>query len=78
MTLQQNHHAEETGTAPTGEQELETLAKQPAPSLVMEFYGFLKTNKKWWLSPILIMIALISLFVILSLSPAAPFVYTLF
>lgn len=60
------------------QQELEDLASVEDVSLVREFWDFLRTNKKWWLSPILIVLAVLTLFVILSLSPAAPFIYTLF
>lgn len=48
------------------------------PSLVREFFDFLKENKKWWLTPIIVVICLLIFLVVLSLSPAAPFIYTLF
>lgn len=48
------------------------------PSLVREFIDFLKENKKWWLTPIIVVICLLIFLVVLSLSPAAPFIYTLF
>lgn len=47
-------------------------------SLVREFVDFLRENKKWWLTPILLVIGLLMFLVVLSLSPAAPFIYTLF
>lgn len=46
--------------------------------LVMEFVGFLKENKKWWLAPIILSILLLGLLVVLGGSAAAPFIYTLF
>jgi len=48
------------------------------PSLLREFWLFLKQNKKWWLLPIVLVILLLGVLVYLSTTPAAPFVYTLF
>lgn len=47
-------------------------------SIVGEFWDFLRTNKKWWLAPIVIVLLLVGLLVILSGSAMAPFIYTLF
>jgi len=47
-------------------------------SLIREFWAFLKQNKKWWLIPILLVIALLAVLVFFSGSPVAPFIYTLF
>ena len=56
---------------------LERLAQQEQPSLIAEFFAFLRENKKWWLLPILLLIALFGLFFLVS--PAfAPFIYTMF
>ncbi|MGE5293471.1 MAG: DUF5989 family protein [Solirubrobacterales bacterium] len=54
------------------------LAQQKRPSLLLEFWGFLKHNKKWWLLPILIMLLLLTLLVLLGGSGAAVFIYPLF
>ena len=43
-----------------------------------EFLYFLRRSKKWWLLPILIVLALLSVLVLLSGTAAAPFIYTLF
>jgi len=48
------------------------------PSLLSEFWLFLKTNKKWWLLPIVIVTLLLGALIFLSSTPAAPFIYTLF
>lgn len=48
------------------------------PSLIREFIDFLRDNKKWWLTPIILAIFLLMFLVVLSMSPAAPFIYTLF
>ena len=47
--------------------------------ILMEFWEFLKYRKKYWLAPIIIMLALLSALIILTEGSAiAPFVYTLF
>ena len=46
--------------------------------MVSEFLYFLKTSKKWWLLPIILVIAGFGLLVFLSGTAAAPFIYTLF
>jgi len=47
-------------------------------SLIKEFWAFLKQNKKWWLIPMLLVIALFAVLIFFSGSPVAPFIYTLF
>ena len=48
-------------------------------SLVKEFWDFLKTRKRFWLAPIVIILFLLGLVVVLTESSAvAPFIYTLF
>jgi len=47
-------------------------------SVLGELWGFLKQNKKWWLLPMIIVVALFSVLVFLSGTPMAPFIYTLF
>ena len=53
-------------------------AAQGRGSLLGDLCGFLKQNKKWWLIPILLILFLFSLFIILSGTGLAPFIYTLF
>lgn len=48
-------------------------------SLTSEFWAFLRIRKKWWLAPIIIIMALFgSLIVFTQGSALAPFVYTIF
>ena len=54
------------------------LAQQKRPSLALEFWCFLKYNKKWWLLPILVTLLLLCLLVLLGGSGAAVFIYPLF
>jgi hypothetical protein len=58
--------------------EFSELAKEERPSLLSEFWFFLKYNKKWWLLPILIILLLLGLLVLLSGTALAPFIYPLF
>jgi hypothetical protein len=58
--------------------EFHSLAQQKRPSLLAEFWDFLKHNKKWWLLPILIVLLLLSLLVLLGGTAIAPFIYPLF
>lgn len=61
-----------------GKTEFERMGEMSDPGIVREFVDFLKTNKKWWLTPILIATVLMVGLVVLSSSPVAPFIYTLF
>ncbi len=48
-------------------------------SILAEFWSFLKHRKKWWLTPIIIMLLLLGVLIVLSEGSAvAPFVYALF
>ncbi len=48
-------------------------------SLIREFWEFAKYRKRYWLLPILIMLALLSALVVFTKSSViAPFIYTLF
>lgn len=48
------------------------------PGLIREFIGFMNENKKWWLSPILLVLLLLGALVLLGGSGLAPFIYSLF
>ncbi len=46
---------------------------------IKEFYEFLKVRKKYWLLPIIIVLAFFGILIVLSQGSAiAPFVYTIF
>ena len=59
-----------TSFEPANEEEGDNVAK--------EFLDFLRYNKKWWLTPIIIVSLLLATAAILSPSPVAPFIYSLF
>jgi hypothetical protein len=48
-------------------------------SIIREFMEFLKVRKKWWLTPIIILLILLGALIILTEGSAiAPFIYALF
>lgn len=48
-------------------------------SIIAEFWGFLRSRKRYWLLPIVIILLLLGLLIIFTESSAvAPFIYTLF
>jgi hypothetical protein len=54
-------------------------AEEAPPGLVAEFVDFLLHNKKWWLTPIVLVLFLLGLLVFIGGSgAAAPFIYSLF
>jgi hypothetical protein len=67
-----------TDPAPKPDTQFAQAADEPTPGLLVEFWDFLKHNKKWWLLPILLVIGLMALLIVLSSSAAAPFIYPLF
>jgi hypothetical protein len=54
------------------------LANDKRPSLLLEFWYFVKHNKKWWLLPILIILLILAVVALLSGKAIAPFIYPLF
>ena len=58
--------------------EFEKEAEAGQVGLLREFADFLLHNKKWWLTPIVLVLLLVGLLVVLGGTAAAPFIYTLF
>ena len=58
--------------------EFEQLAQEDDPGIVREFVDFLRYNKKWWMTPIVVITLLLSLLAFLAATPAAPFIYSFF
>ena len=59
-------------------QQVDTLARTKEPTMVSEFVYFLGTNKKWWLTPIIVILLLLGVLVLVGGSGAGPFIYTVF
>ena len=43
-----------------------------------EMWAFVRQNKKWWLTPIIVILLAFGLLLVLGATAAAPFIYTLF
>ncbi len=67
----------ERGLASEGA-EFEQAARERPPGLVVQLAAFLLENKKWWLAPIVVVLALVGVLVLLGGTGVAPFIYTLF
>ena len=55
--------------------EFEEAGRQRRVSIISEFLYFLRTSKKWWLLPILIIFVLIGLFVLIAGTPVGLWIY---
>jgi len=58
--------------------EFEAAAQEKRGSITSEFIFFLRDNKKWWLLPILLVLAVLAMLTFFAGSGAAPFIYTMF
>ena len=56
-----------------GSNDFEKRARESGPGVLGELVAFLAHNKKWWLTPIIVVLLLV-----LGASRASPFIYTLF
>lgn len=71
----------DTSVADSDQQQesFECSANQGQRGLLSELIPFFLQNKKWWLTPIILVLVLVSLLVVFAASsPVAPFIYTLF
>ena len=50
----------------------------PRASFFSDYLYFVKTSKKWWLLPLLVLLLGFGVLMVLSSTGAAPFIYTLF
>ena len=57
--------------------EFEKAAAAQSRGFPGELWSFLKTNKKWWLLPIIVLFLIFGLFILLSSTGLAPFIYTI-
>jgi hypothetical protein len=58
--------------------EFERAAEGRQSNLVTEFFQFLKSHKKLWLLPLVMVMLLLAVLIWLAGTGAAPFIYTLF
>jgi hypothetical protein len=52
-------------------------ADQSPPGIVAEFWDFLIHNKKWWITPIIVVLLLLGILIVMQGTAVAPFIYTL-
>lgn len=64
--------------SPHSKPSFEQQAEEAPPGFFREFWDFLRYNKKWWLTPIILVLLLVGLLAVMGGSAAAPFIYTLF
>jgi hypothetical protein len=55
--------------------ELRRLADEPSPGLFAEFLHFLRTEKKWWLAPIVLVLLLLTALAWFAATPLGPLLY---
>lgn len=53
-------------------------AESAPTGFAREVWDFLAHSKKWWLTPIVIVLLLVGMLAVLSSTAAAPFIYSLF
>ncbi len=63
---------------PSPEEEFAQLAQTRRSSAWRDYYFLLKTNKKWWMLPLIVIFLAYGLLMVFMSSGAAPFIYTLF
>ena len=63
---------------PTKDNDFARQVEGRAGSFFAESWYFLRHNRKWWLTPVVIVLLFIGLLVVLGGAGAAPFIYTLF
>ena len=59
-------------------QEFVRLASQAQTGFMREFWLFLRDNKKWWLTPLIVVLLVLGVLIIVGGTAVAPFIYTLF
>lgn len=57
---------------------LDAASQKRERGIVGEFIGFMRENKAWWLTPILVVLGLVGVLVAAAGSGALAWVYTLF
>ena len=67
----------DTPDKPTDKDDFEYQAEQEKIGFFREFWDFLCYEKKWWLTPIIVVLLIISGLLIFGATPAGMFIYTL-
>jgi len=75
---QQSQTQTDSGSATSSDQDFVKQAKSRQPTILAEFLDFLVHNKKWWLTPIVLVLLFLSFFVLMTNTALGPFIYVLF
>jgi len=68
---------DETNNPPKATQNEADLIPNESQSLAREFIDFIKYNKAWWMTPIIIvLILMVAVILLADSSPVLPFIYT--
>ena len=68
---------DETPQPPKAHESKAELIPNESQSLAREFVDFIRYNKAWWMTPIILVLALMVGFILLAeSSPILPFIYT--
>ena len=62
----------------TQEEEFARQGAMKRPSFLSEYLYLLRTNRKWWMLPLIFLLLVFGVLMILASTGAAPFIYTLF
>ena len=63
---------------PSDRLEFVRQASERQTGFMKEFWLFLRENKKWWLTPLIVVLLLLGVLVVVGSTSVAPFIYTLF
>lgn len=63
---------------PQNDQSFEQASQSGGGGLFADLISFMSENKKWWLTPILLVLGLLGILVVFAAGGAMPFIYTLF
>lgn len=64
---------------PNSNPDNERLFKETSnPGFFSDFLDFLRTSRKWWMLPLLVLFLLLGVILVLGQTAVAPFIYTLF
>ena len=53
-------------------------AELPPRSFLAEMWDFTRSNKKWWIAPLILVLLLLGALIAIGGTAVAPFIYTLF
>ncbi len=68
----------EPGPQQTSADDFARQAEGASRGVLAEQFAFLRENKKWWMTPIIVVLILFGVLVVLSSTAIAPMLYTLF